>query len=125
MPPPVASEQPPSNVTPARQPVKRKRERPSASSSKNATPNAYARRSPPRERARPKEDSDSGEDRPRSPPRKLKRPGAGARINQADRSAAEAARRQREEEDRKRIQERNAAEVVAEHYNAVPERGRE
>jgi mRNA (guanine-N7-)-methyltransferase len=125
MPPLAASEQPASNITPARQPVKRKRDRPSAASSKTTTPNAYARRSPPRERARPKEDSDSERDQSRSPPRKLKRPGAGARINPADRSAAEAARKQREEEDRKRIQERNAAEVVAEHYNAVPERGRE
>ncbi|KAL1617977.1 mRNA cap guanine-N7 methyltransferase [Diplodia seriata] len=65
----------------------------------------------------------------RSPPRQLKRPGGAARISQAER---EAARRRQEERDRELERERQAAaaargvgDVVKQHYNAVPERGRE
>ena len=118
---------PPSNVTEARKPGKRKREttasRLSAKSSRTSTPHAYARRSPPQGPA-PIADDDEGD---RSPPRKLKRPGAGARIGAAERQAAEAAKRRREEEERRAVSERQttAAGLVAEHYNAVPERGRE
>lgn len=51
----------------------------------------------------------------------------GARVGAANREAVERERRQREEAERRNIQNRsvNAAELVAEHYNAVPERGRE
>lgn len=115
----------PSNITEARQPA-RKRARVSNHSSRNSTPNAYARRSPPRERA-PRPISDDEDEESRSPPRKLKRPGAGARIGLADRAAAEAARKRREEEQRSAVNERQTGgvELVASHYNAVPERGRE
>ena len=127
--PSKSPDQPPSNVTEARQPV-RKKPRLSAPSSKNNTPNAYARRSPPREQKRqrspsPIADKDSDSDQPK----KQKRPGAGARIGAGDRQAADIARRRREDDERKakseRDQQTTAAELVAEHYNAVPERGRE
>nr|POE75505.1 mrna cap guanine-n7 methyltransferase [Quercus suber] len=111
----------PSNVTAKRQPVKRKRE---TTSTRTATPHAYARRSPPRrDEAAPIEDEDD-EDGDRAPLKKLKRPGAGARIN---REAVEAARKQREEQDRASLANRQvtSADLVAAHYNAVPERGRE
>ncbi|KAI5369770.1 putative mRNA (guanine-N(7))-methyltransferase domain, mRNA cap guanine-N7 methyltransferase [Septoria linicola] len=115
----------PQDVDTRRRVVKRKRETPAsrAARSNKATPNAYARRSPPRD----PEPLDDDEDADRSPPRKLKRPGAGARIAAGNREAAERERRQREEEARRGVQGRaiNAAELVAEHYNAVPERGRE
>ncbi|CAK1355194.1 unnamed protein product [Cercospora beticola] len=123
----MPSEEARDDGTRSRLPPKRKREVPAsraAKSSKTSTPNAYARRSPPRD---PEPRADSDEDGDRSPPRKLKRPGAGARIAAANREAAERERRQREEEARRGVLGRsvNAAELVAEHYNAVPERGRE
>lgn len=60
----------------------------------------------------------------RSPPRK--RPGAGARISAAAREAADARRKQREDEERKLAESRTpgAVGMVSAHYNAVPERGR-
>ena len=136
--PSATPDPPPSNVTERRQPLKRKRDPPtsrlSAHSSRTTTPNAYSRRSPPRQQKHDREpapisdDDDENESRANdpSPPRKLKRPGAGARIAAANREAAETARKRREEEDRKKVLTRqtNATELVAEHYNAVPERGR-
>lgn len=114
---------------------KRKRETPASRAAKvgrpgTSTPSAYSRRSPPREAApRPPdpEADDDDNDGDRSPPRKLKRPGGGARVNAANREAAERERRQREEDARRAVQGRavNAADIVAEHYNAVPERGRD
>ncbi|KAF2140700.1 uncharacterized protein K452DRAFT_288789 [Aplosporella prunicola CBS 121167] len=65
----------------------------------------------------------------RSPPRQLKRPGKSAQISQRDR---EIARRRQEEWDREKEKEAAAAaaargvhDVVKQHYNAVPERGRD
>ena len=125
-----------SNITERRQPVKKK-PRLSANSSRTSTPNVYSRRSPPREQGRPREpspiindnddNSNNNDEASRSPPRKLKRPGAGARIAASNREAAEAARKRRDEEDKKAVTSRqtHAAELVASHYNAVPERGRE
>ncbi|KAG9522203.1 mRNA capping enzyme, large subunit, partial [Aureobasidium melanogenum] len=63
---------------------------------------------------------------PRSPPRK--RPGASSRISAAARQAAEQKRLQREEEERKQVQQNRAVaptDIVSAHYNAVPERGRD
>lgn len=107
-----------------RQPVKRKRETPAQRSaankvSRSSTPNAFARRSPPRNA--PPQDDDDGD---RSPPRKLKRPGARATVG---REQAGQMQRQVEEKQRKDFAARQASgvELVAEHYNAVPERGRE
>ena len=116
-----------SNVTPRRVPKKRKLESSSSHlasrSSKNNTPNAYARRTPPPDPPSTRDD-DEGD---RSPSRKLKRPGASSRIAAADREAVERERKQRDEEARKVVSDRQttAAELVASHYNAVPERGRE
>ena len=122
----------PSNVTERRVPAKRKREPArSAGNSNTNTPNAYSRRSPPRQhQQRPREDPEDDDDMgDRTPPRKLKRPGAGARITPAQREAAEAARRKREDDERQALRERqqkmSSSEQVASHYNAVEQRGRE
>ena len=108
-----------------RQAAKRKRETPAQrlaanKASRSNTPNAFARRSPPRN-APPPQDDDDGD---RSPPRKLKRPGARATVG---RDQAGQMQRQVEEKQRKDLLSRQAsgAELVAQHYNAVPERGRE
>lgn len=67
--------------------------------------------------------------RSRSPPRQRKRPGAGARLSQADREAALKKQREREEEAARLAQQEAASrgvhDVVKQHYNMVPERGRE
>ena len=124
--PSAEPESTPSNVTAARPVQKRKRETPASrlasnKSSKRSTPNAYARRSPPREPAPIEDDEDTAGHR------QLKRPGAGARVAREQREAAEALRKQREAQDRAAAAGRQttAADLVAEHYNAVPERGRE
>ncbi|GFF27543.1 mRNA cap methyltransferase [Aspergillus lentulus] len=71
---------------------------------------------------------------PRSPtpedqPRQRKRPGGGARMGLVDR---ETLRRRQEERERAQVEEamrasqgRGVADVVRQHYNAVPQRGRE
>lgn len=107
-----------------RQAAKRKRETPAqrlaaSKASRSNTPNAFARRSPPRNAPPPQDD-----DGDRSPPRKLKRPGARATVG---REQAGQMQRQVEEQQRKDLIARQAsgAELVAQHYNAVPERGRE
>ena len=105
-----------------RQAAKRKRETPAQrlaanKASRSNTPNAFARRSPPRNAPPPRDD-----DGDRSPPRK--RPGARAAVG---RGQAGQMQRQMEEQQRKDVISNQAtgAELVAQHYNAVPERGRE
>lgn len=65
----------------------------------------------------------------RSPPRQRKRPGAASRLTAADREAARQRQLQREQEDERRAQQvaasRGVHDVVRQHYNMVPERGRE
>ncbi|KAK8190085.1 mRNA capping enzyme-domain-containing protein [Phyllosticta capitalensis] len=89
------------------------------------------RRPPPSKPTEPRDPDPEDEPRSpsRSPPRQLKRPGGAARITQAER---EAARRRQEERERELREEQQAAaaargvhDVVRQHYNAVPERGRE
>ena len=67
--------------------------------------------------------------RSRSPPRQRKRPGAGSRVNVADREAARKRQEQREQEAEKTAQQqaaqRGVHDVVKQHYNMVPERGRD
>ncbi|KAI9682382.1 MAG: mRNA cap guanine-N7 methyltransferase [Caeruleum heppii] len=65
----------------------------------------------------------------RSPPRKLKRPGGASRLGAAEKDAIQQRQREREEA---RIREaqihaaaRGVQDVVKQHYNMVPERGRE
>lgn len=73
-----------------------------------------------------RDNPDPPESPQRSPPRK--RPGASSRISAAARQAAEQKRLQREEEDRKQVQQNRAivpTDAVSAHYNAVPERGRD
>ncbi|KAH7127156.1 mRNA capping enzyme-domain-containing protein [Dendryphion nanum] len=64
----------------------------------------------------------------RSPPRQRKRPGAGARISNANREATLQRQREREQEEERQKKEaasRGVHDVVKQHYNQVPERGRE
>ncbi|KAI9733906.1 MAG: mRNA cap guanine-N7 methyltransferase [Cirrosporium novae-zelandiae] len=65
----------------------------------------------------------------RSPPRQRKRPGASSRLNASDREAIrkrQAEREREQEEQSKQIAAvRGLQDVVTQHYNAVPERGRE
>lgn len=66
---------------------------------------------------------------PQSPPRKLKRPGGASRITAAEKDLL---RKRQEEREQARVKEAQAIaagrglhDVVKEHYNAVPERGRD
>ncbi|KAF2676196.1 mRNA capping enzyme, large subunit [Lentithecium fluviatile CBS 122367] len=67
--------------------------------------------------------------RSRSPPRQRKRPGAGSRITEAAREAARQRQMEREREAEKTAQQqaaqRGVHDVVRQHYNMVPERGRD
>ena len=65
-------------------------------------------------------DDDSAE-----PPRPRKRPGAAARISTADKEAFLARQKQREEEALKAVSTRGIDDAVRQHYNAVPQRGRD
>ena len=66
---------------------------------------------------------------PKSPPRQRKRPGGASRISQADREAARDRQQQREHElailAKAEAAARGVQDVVKQHYNAQPERGRE
>ena len=101
---------------------KRKRETPASRAAANKrNTSAFSRRSPPRE-VRPAEPEDDGD---RTPPRKLKRPAARATVTK---ETAERMERQKAEEQQREEQawrNKSGAEAVAQHYNAVPERGRE
>ena len=69
---------------------------------------------------RPREDDNTAEvSRPR------KRPGGAARISKADSEAVLQRQQQRAEEERHAAATRGVEEVVRQHYNAVPQRGRE
>ncbi|KAI1910400.1 mRNA cap guanine-N7 methyltransferase [Ophidiomyces ophidiicola] len=66
---------------------------------------------------------------PDAPVRQRKRPGGGARVNAANLEALkrrqEERERQRQEEAQKELRGRGVHDVVRQHYNAVPQRGRE
>ena len=69
---------------------------------------------------RPREEDNTTEtSRPR------KRPGGAARVSKADSEAVLQRQQQRAEEDRHVAATRGVEEVVRQHYNAVPQRGRE
>lgn len=67
--------------------------------------------------------------RSRSPPRQRKRPGGAARIDAAAKARIEERQRQREADQQAAVAEaakaRGSSDVVRQHYNAVPQRGRE
>ncbi|KAF6227570.1 hypothetical protein HO173_012209 [Letharia columbiana] len=65
------------------------------------------------------------EDHPPEASRPRKRPGGAARISKADSEAVLQRQQQRAEEDRHAAATRGVEEVVRQHYNAVPQRGRE
>jgi mRNA (guanine-N7-)-methyltransferase len=123
---------------------------PSASTQKRSRNESVSppRRSPPRQRKRPTNAASlgrRGEDRPRpprsttptenshaptdepdSPSRQRKRPTNSAAVSDSTRE--DARRRQVEREEQSRSQHRpgrNVSDFVTQHYNAVPERGRE
>ncbi|KAI9749107.1 MAG: hypothetical protein M4579_006997 [Chaenotheca gracillima] len=86
------------------------------------------RRSPPRRRS-PSPRRRSPSPARRSPPRKLKRPGGASRISNEEKEAIRRRQVEREEADAKAAKAqavyRGVHDVVRQHYNAVPERGRE
>ncbi|WEW58212.1 mRNA cap guanine-N7 methyltransferase [Emydomyces testavorans] len=98
---------------------------PSAYSRRDDIPSQFQRdprpRSPSPIRRSPSPDA--------APVRQRKRPGGGARINTANLEALkkrqEERERQRQEEAQKELLDRGVHDVVRQHYNAVPERGRE
>lgn len=63
--------------------------------------------------------------RSRSPPRQRKRPGGASRIDNAAKQAVLQRQQAREEEAKAAVATRGVQDVVREHYNAVPQRGRE
>ncbi|KAH8601424.1 mRNA capping enzyme-domain-containing protein [Bisporella sp. PMI_857] len=62
---------------------------------------------------------------PSPPPRKLKRPGQRARITDAEREQIKQRQIEREKEQEQVFNNRGIHDAVRQHYNAVPERGRE
>ena len=113
------------SVTPPPRSPPRQRKRPGAAS---GVPNAYRDRRPPRpdERSRP-DMRDPPSPPPRSPPRQRKRPNAGAGISYAQREEARQRQMEREKRERELAQppSRDVSDFVKQHYNSVPERGRE
>ncbi|EEQ92667.1 mRNA cap guanine-N7 methyltransferase [Blastomyces dermatitidis] len=107
---------------------KRGKAPPSAYSLRDRSPDSrhrglQTRRSPSPSPIRRSESPDA------SAPRQRKRPGGAARIGSANLEALkhrqEERRRQMEEEAKLALRERGVHDVVRQHYNAVPERGRE
>ena len=104
---------------------------------KRAKVNDDARKSDPvpSPASRPPRDSDAVQPSndtapaPKSPPRQRKRPGGASRITHADREAARHRQVQREQElaslAKAEAAARGVQDVVKQHYNAQPERGRE
>ncbi|KAF2837406.1 guanine-N(7)-methyltransferase [Patellaria atrata CBS 101060] len=103
----------------SRSPNPRDRKRPTSSSARATTNNSLPSKPEPPRRS----------SRSRSPPRQRKRPGAASRITAADREAAEKLRQgrlqQEAEEAKREAAARGVHDVVKQHYNAVPERGRD
>ena len=66
---------------------------------------------------------------PRSPPRQRRRPGAASKIAQADKEIARQRQVERERDELQEVQTaaaiRGVHDVVRQHYNAVPQRGRD
>lgn len=131
-----AADQPTEPPAPEQDQPRLKRKRLQERSQKNrrrgkTPPSAYSRRDELPSGSRPAR-SPSPIRRSPSPdaaPRQRKRPGGGARVNAA---SLEAVRRRQEERERQRLEEaqkelrdRGVHDVVRQHYNAVPERGRE
>ncbi|KAI9806525.1 MAG: mRNA cap guanine-N7 methyltransferase [Piccolia ochrophora] len=88
------------------------------------------RRSPPRRRSpSPAQARRSPSPPPRSPPRKLKRPGGASRLTAVERDAVRQRQLEREKAEIQSAQiqaaTRGVHDVVRQHYNAVPERGRD
>lgn len=65
------------------------------------------------------------EDNSNQTPRPRKRPGGASRISEADKQAVLRRQQEREEDARKEAATRGVHDVVRQHYNAVPERGRD
>ncbi|EEP76357.1 conserved hypothetical protein [Uncinocarpus reesii 1704] len=91
-------------------------------------PSAYSRRDDALSQL-PRSPSPIRSPSPAAPVRQRKRPGGGARVNAANvealRRKQEERERQRQEEAQRELRDRGVHDVVRQHYNAVPERGRE
>lgn len=87
------------------------------------------RRSPPPPRRRTPSPQPINRSPSRSPPRQRKRPGAASRIPQAETEAIRRRQQEREQAEQNIAQlqasARGVHDVVRQHYNAVPQRGRE
>ena len=109
---------------------------------RDRTPPAYSRRDRSRSPRRQSPEYRRRDQRPRSPspirrsptperspPRQRKRPGGASRISASEKEAVrqrqEQREREREEANRRAAQLRGVGDVVRQHYNAVPERGRD
>lgn len=118
---------------------KRAKEAPSAYARRDLSPDTRPRRSPstsPRQRSRsppprrspspaPREKSPA----PDAPTRQRKRPGSGALLGQAEKERLRLRQEERERREREDLEQelrhRGVFDVVRQHYNSVPERGRE
>lgn len=65
------------------------------------------------------------EDDPNESPRPRKRPGGAARVSAVDKEAVLKRQQDREAEARREAESRGVHDVVRQHYNAVPQRGRD
>ena len=122
---PVEEQPQPFNATKLEPAKKRKRSR----SPSTSTPRRFDSRSDPRRRsASPSEPPRDSSRRQRSPspqPRKQKRPGQRARITDADREQIKLKQKERDREAEALIAQQGIHDAVKQHYNAVPERGRD
>ena len=116
---------------PPKRPVNNKTTRPPKRPINNETPRAPSRPAEDEASVPPKKPEDEAPRPPKRPaedeaPRPRKRPGAGARVDKA-RSDAVLEKRKREEEQEtlKVTQSRGGDEFVRQHYNLVPQRGRD
>ena len=111
---PIEAQPQPFNATKLEPAKKRRRSK----SPSNSTPRrSESRRSPSPASKRRRSDS--------PPARKLKRPGQRARITDADRDHIRQRQVEREKEQEQAIAAQGIHDVVRQHYNAVPERGRD
>lgn len=116
-----------------KRPFQRRRERDPANRNRSRSPiprlgidTRQDRRTPPRARKSSTSPLAIARSLSRSPPPKQrKRPGAAARITAADADAARKRQQEREEAQKREAADRGVQEAVRQHYNAVPERGRE
>lgn len=118
---PVSKRQQKSSTELKEKPSIERKEKPSIERKEEpkASPQTSSKESPKGvKRSLPVEDSNEA-------PRPRKRPGGASRISAADKEAVLKRQQDREEEARKEAATRGVHDVVRQHYNAVPQRGRD